>query len=64
MRDRVPGEVTSWALHNVGVEEWLVSAVMSGDARILCQKLKIQSMYHTNSVQHFCEFCMYSAHFF
>jgi len=30
MRDRVLGEVTSWALHNVGVEEWLVSAVMSG----------------------------------
>jgi len=27
--DRVPREVISWAMHNLGVEEWLVSAVMS-----------------------------------
>ena len=27
--DRVPREVTSWAMHKLGVEEWLVSAVMS-----------------------------------
>ena len=27
--DRVPKEVISWAMHKLGVEEWLVSAVMS-----------------------------------
>jgi len=27
--DRVPREVISWAMHKLGVEEWLVSAVMS-----------------------------------
>ena len=27
--DRVPREVISWAVHKLGVEEWLVSAVMS-----------------------------------
>ena len=27
--DRVPREVTSWAMRKLGVEEWLVSAVMS-----------------------------------
>jgi len=27
--DRVPREVISWAMRKVGVEEWLVSAVMS-----------------------------------
>ena len=27
--DRVPREVISWAMHNLRVEEWLVSAVMS-----------------------------------
>ena len=27
--DRVPREVISWAKHKLGVEEWLVSAVMS-----------------------------------
>ena len=27
--DRVPREVISWAMHMLGVEEWLVSAVMS-----------------------------------
>ena len=27
--DRVPTEVISWAMHKLGVEEWLVSAVMS-----------------------------------
>ena len=27
--DRVPSEVISWAMRNLGVEEWLVSAVMS-----------------------------------
>jgi len=27
--DRVPREVIQWALHKLGVEEWLVSAVMS-----------------------------------
>ena len=27
--DRVPREVISWAMRNLGVEEWLVSAVMS-----------------------------------
>ena len=27
--DRVPREVTSWATRKLGVEEWLVSAVMS-----------------------------------
>ena len=27
--DRVPGEVISWAMRKLGVEEWLVSAVMS-----------------------------------
>jgi len=26
--DRVPTEVTRWAMHTLGVEEWLVSAVM------------------------------------
>jgi len=26
--DRVPREVISWAMHKLGVEEWLVSAVM------------------------------------
>jgi len=27
--DRVPREVKRWAMHKLGVEEWLVSAVMS-----------------------------------
>ena len=27
--DRVPREVTRWAMHKLGVEEWLVSAVIS-----------------------------------
>ena len=27
--DRVPKEVIRWAMRNLGVEEWLVSAVMS-----------------------------------
>ena len=27
--DRVPKEVTNWAMCKMGVEEWLVSAVMS-----------------------------------
>jgi len=27
--DRVPREVIRWAMHTLGVEEWLVSAVMS-----------------------------------
>jgi len=27
--DRVPREVVSWAMRKLGVEEWLVSAVMS-----------------------------------
>jgi len=27
--DRVPRKVISWAMHKLGVEEWLVSAVMS-----------------------------------
>jgi len=27
--DRVPREVIRWAMRNFGVEEWLVSAVMS-----------------------------------
>ena len=27
--DRVPREVISWAMHKLGVEEWLVLAVMS-----------------------------------
>jgi len=27
--DRVPGEVISWAMRKLRVEEWLVSAVMS-----------------------------------
>jgi len=27
--DRVPREVTRWALRNAGVEEWLVNAVMA-----------------------------------
>ena len=27
--DRVPREVIRWAMHKLGVEEWLVSAVMS-----------------------------------
>ena len=27
--DRVPREVISWAMHKLGVEEWLVSAVVS-----------------------------------
>jgi len=27
--DRVPREVISWAMYKVGVEEWLVLAVMS-----------------------------------
>jgi len=27
--DRVPREVIRWAVHKLGVEEWLVSAVMS-----------------------------------
>jgi len=27
--DRVPGEVIRWAIHKLGVEEWLVSAVTS-----------------------------------
>ena len=27
--DGVPGEVMSWAMRKLGVEEWLVSAVMS-----------------------------------
>ena len=27
--DRVPREVRSWAMRKLGVEEWLVSAVMS-----------------------------------
>ena len=27
--DRVPTEVIRWTMHNLGVEEWLVLAVMS-----------------------------------
>ena len=27
--DRVPREVISWAMRKLGVEEWLVSSVMS-----------------------------------
>ena len=27
--DRVPREVIRWAMHKLGVEEWLVSAIMS-----------------------------------
>jgi len=27
--DRVPREVIIWAMHKLGVEEWLISAVMS-----------------------------------
>jgi len=28
--DRVPREVISWAIRKLGVEEWLISVVMSG----------------------------------
>jgi len=29
--DRVPREVRRWAMHKLGVEEWLISVVMSMD---------------------------------
>ena len=43
--DRVPREVISWAMHKVGVEEWLVSAVMSmytGAKSVWSMKFRVQ----------------------
>ena len=40
--DRVPREVISWAMHKLGVEEWLVSAVMS---MYSCAKTVVRTAY-------------------
>jgi len=43
--DRVPREVISWAMRKLGVEEWLVSAVMSmyTGARKIVGRLSVTS---------------------
>jgi len=38
--DKVPREVISWAMRKLGVQEWLVSAVMSMYSGAKTQKLK------------------------
>jgi len=40
--DRVPKEVIRWAMHKLGVEEWLVSAVMS---MYTCAKIVVRTAY-------------------
>ena len=40
--DRVPREVISWAMRKLGVEEWLVSAVMS---MYSCAKTVVRTVY-------------------
>ena len=40
--DRVPREVISWAMRMLGVEEWLVSAVMS---MYTCAKTVVRTAY-------------------
>jgi len=35
--DRVPREVIRWAMHKLGVQEWLVSAVMSMYTGAICK---------------------------
>jgi len=40
--DRVPREVISCAMHKLGVEEWLVSAVMS---MYTCAKTVVRTIY-------------------
>ena len=42
MFDRVPREVIRWAVHKLGVEEWLVSAVMSMNAGV---KTVVRTVY-------------------
>ena len=40
--DRVPREVISWAMCKLGVEEWLVSAVMS-EKSVNCTRVQKRS---------------------
>ena len=47
--DRVPREVISWAMRKVGVEEWLVSAVMSmyaGAKTVVRTVYGVTNLYH------------------
>ena len=46
--DRVPREVVRWALRKLGVEEWLVRAVMS-----MCVEAKTSVKTHEGSSDHF-----------
>ena len=47
--DRVPREVIRWAMRQLGVEEWLVSAVMSVYTRA---KTVVRTVYGNSNV--FC----------
>jgi len=61
--DRVPREVIRWAMRKLGVEEWLVSAVMSmytgaktvvrtvyGNSNYGCTEYSIRILFGPNSV--------------
>jgi len=56
--DKVPREVISWATRKLGVQEWLVSAVMSMYSGAKTQKLKnLRSSEHLMALcpeQHGC----------
>ena len=43
--DRVPREVISWAMRKLGVEEWLVSAVMSNVYVYRCKNSRQNSLW-------------------
>jgi len=43
--DRVPREVISWAMRKLGVEEWLVSAVMSM-SDLICSRPRSEGWPH------------------
>ena len=43
--DRVPREVISWAMHKLGVEEWLVLAVMSMYTLHRCKNSRQNSLW-------------------
>jgi len=58
--DRVPREVIIWAMHKLGIEEWLVSAVMSmytGAKKVVrtvydnCFEVKV-GMHHGSTLSH------------
>ena len=55
--DRVPREVISWAMCKLGVEEWLVSAVMSM-SDLICSRPRSEGWPH-----HGRTFSIYPCHF-